>query len=228
MSTNNNHNIKNQNNKEKKTVPPIKMINKNALNTSSQSNVSLTSSNEVWTITANKRNHSSSSTSESLNSPKTPTQPIKKKLFASRNRFEVFGQPDNINDDIQDTNNSTNNTEKINTESSIKSPPPIFVKGVQDFTELYTSLIEVLGVENFICKSSTDRLKIQTSTPETYRTLLHFLKDQNAKYHTYQLQQDKPTRVMIRNLHPTTQTSLIKSELELREFEVRNVTNVLH
>ncbi|KAF0699498.1 Uncharacterized protein FWK35_00037541, partial [Aphis craccivora] len=99
---------------------------------------------------------------------------------------------------------------------------------VQDFPGLCTSLIEILGVENFICKSSTDRLKIQTSTPEAYRTLIHFLKDQNAEYHTFQLQQDKPTRVVIRNLHPSTNTSLIKSELEHREFEVRNVTNVLH
>ena len=99
---------------------------------------------------------------------------------------------------------------------------------MQGFPGLCTSLIEILGVDNFICKSSTDRLKIQTSTPDTYITLIHFLKDQNAEYHTYQLQQDKTTRVEIRNLHPSTGISLIKSELELREFEVRIVTNVLH
>ncbi|KAE9522392.1 hypothetical protein AGLY_017223 [Aphis glycines] len=192
-----------------------------------------TSPNEEWVVKSNKRNCSSSSASESLNSPKTPTQPTKKKLFTSRNRFEVFSQPDK-NDDIQnatDTTNNvdqTNNLDQTNAESLIKSPPPVFVKGVQDFPELCSSLIEVLGVENFICKSSTDRLKIQTSTPEAYRTLIHFLKDQNAEYHTYQLQQDKPTRVVIRNLHPSTPITLIKSELELREFEVRNVTNVLH
>lgn len=152
---------------------------------------------------------------------------LKKKLFATRNRFEVFTQQDN-NDDIQHATNTTNNLDQTNAELHIKSPPPIFVKGVQDFPGLCTSLFEILGVENFICKSSTDRLKIQTSTPEAYRTLIHFLKDQNAQYHTYQLQQDKPTRVVIRNLHPSTNTSLIKSELEHREFEVRNVTNVLH
>lgn len=33
---------------------------------------------------------------------------------------------------------------------------------------------------------------------------------------------------MIRNLLPTTQTELIKEELEVRLFEVRRVTNVLH
>ncbi|VVC27622.1 Pre-C2HC domain, partial [Cinara cedri] len=117
---------------------------------------------------------------------------------------------------------------QTNVESHIKSSPPNFLKGVQDYPGLCTSLIEILGVENYICKSSTDRLKIQISTPEAYRTLIHFLKDQNAEYHAYQLQQDKPTRVVIRNLHPSTNTRLIKSELELREFKVRNVTNVLH
>lgn len=75
----------------------------------------------------------------------------------------------------------------MNTESPIKFPPPIFVKDVEDFPALCTSIIEILGVENFFCKSSTDRLKIQTSTPETYKMLIHFFKDQNAEYHIYQL-----------------------------------------
>lgn len=38
----------------------------------------------------------------------------------------------------------------------------------------------------------------------------------------------KITRVFIRNLHQTTKLDTIKEELELRLFEVRRVTNVLH
>ncbi|KAF0747335.1 Uncharacterized protein FWK35_00020542 [Aphis craccivora] len=53
------------------------------------------------------------------------------------------------------------------------------------------------------------------STPDAYRSLIHFLKDEKAEYHTYQLQQDKPIRVVIRSLHPTTPV-------------IRSVTNVLH
>lgn len=228
MSSNKNQINKNQNNKENKTVLPItNIIDKHVHNTLCQSNITDTSANEAWVVQSNIRNHSCSSNSGSLNSPKTPTQPIKKKLFASRNRFEVFSQPVN-SDDIQNATNSMNNIGQRNTDSPIKSPPPIFVKGVEDFPALCTNLIKLLGVENFFCKSSMNRLKIQTSTPETYRMLIHFLKDQNSEYHTYQLQQDKPTSVVIRNLHPSTQTSLIKSELVLGEFEVRNVTNVLH
>jgi len=89
-------------------------------------------------------------------------------------------------------------------------------------------LIELNGVDNFICKSTTDSLKIQTSNPDAYRVLVHFLKDEKAEFHAYQLKEDKPLRVVIRNLHPTTPFNLIKEELAVRLFEVRQVTNMLH
>jgi len=41
-----------------------------------------------------------------------------------------------------------------NENTLIKPPPPIFVKGVEDFLALCTDLIELIGVDNFICKSS--------------------------------------------------------------------------
>jgi hypothetical protein len=66
------------------------------------------------------------------------------------------------------------------------------------------------------------------TNPESYRALVHFLRDQKAEFHTFQLKKDKPLRVVIRNLHPTTPTELIKSELEMRLSEVRQVSSVLH
>lgn len=41
-----------------------------------------------------------------------------------------------------------------------------------------------------------DQLKIQTSTPEAYRLLVHYLKKNNAQFYTYQQTQDKPIRVV--------------------------------
>jgi len=55
-----------------------------------------------------------------------------------------------------------------------------------------------------------------TTNPASYRKLIHFLKVQKAEYHPYLLKEDKPTRVVIRILHPSTSTELIKSELEFR------------
>jgi len=85
-----------------------------------------------------------------------------------------------------------------------KPPPPIFMKGINDFPGFCTTLVELIGVDNFICKATTDRLKIQTANPESYRLLIQYLKEHNAKYHTYQLAEDKPTWIVIRNLHPST------------------------
>lgn len=105
---------------------------------------------------------------------------------------------------------------EIEPEVIAKPPPPIFIKDVHDFPALCTELIDLIGVDNFHCKSTTDRLKVQTANPESYRKLVHFLRKEKAEFHTYQLSEDKSTRVVIRNLHPSTPTNLIKTELEMR------------
>ncbi|KAL4141409.1 hypothetical protein QTP88_004052 [Uroleucon formosanum] len=116
-------------------------------------------------------------------------------------------------------NNSHNDTPK--------PPSPFFVRGVIDYTEVCTKLVDLIGVDNFFCKSSADRLKIQTANPDSYRTLVRYLKEENAEFHTYQLEEDKPIRVVIRNLHPTTQTELIKEKLEIRLFENSDHSSIL-
>jgi len=57
---------------------------------------------------------------------------------------------------------------------------------------------------------------------------VHFLREEKAEFHTFQLNEDKPTRVVLRNLHPSTPTALIKSKLEVRLFEVKQVTQIIH
>ncbi|CAH1710498.1 unnamed protein product [Aphis gossypii] len=193
-----------------------------------------TSSSGNWSQAQSKKNKGKRGFSSSSSEPSSPKlQPNNKKLFFSSNRYEVLSQvepepttPSKPTPSI--ISNESNPAGNINVGIKSTLPPPIFVKGVCNFPDLCTELIEQIGVDNFSCKSSTDRLKIMTANPTAYRTLIHFLKEHKAEYHTYQLKDDKPTRVVIRNLHPTTSTELIKSELESRLFEVRQVTNVLH
>ncbi|KAL4090786.1 hypothetical protein QTP88_025561 [Uroleucon formosanum] len=201
----------------------INNITLNATNPSSSRDNIDDSSNGEWTHMPSKRHLSDSSDSLSPD----PTINKNKKLFITKNRYEPLQAESQI------TQNSTTDTQKSISETPnyvnpIKPPPPIFVKGIVNFPDLCAALIEKIGVDNFFCKSSTYSLKIQTANPDAYRTLVHFLRDQNAQFHTYQLREDKPTRVVLRNLHSSTSTELIKSELELRLFEVRKVTNVLH
>jgi len=48
-----------------------------------------------------------------------------------------------------------------------KPLPPIFMKEVLDFPGFCSVLIELIGVDDFYCKSAIDRLKIQTTNPES-------------------------------------------------------------
>lgn len=183
--------------------------------------------NDGFTMPTNKK-HLSSSSSSSPSSPTTAqvkkNNNNNKKLFKSTNRFEILSQDEppngSVSDPIVDHNIIPNNT--------IKPPPPIFIRRVVDYTEVCTKLIELVGVDNFFCKSTADRLKMKTANVESYRALIRYLKDENAEYHSYQLNEDKPVRAVIRNLHPPTRIELIKEELEFHLFAVRRATNVHH
>lgn len=94
---------------------------------------------------------------------------------------------------------------------------------------LYTAITELTGVDSFVCKSTIDQLKILISTPTACQALICFLKTEKAEFHTFQLKEDKLLQVVFYNLHPFTSLDLIKEVLiEVRLFEIKQVTNVLH
>lgn len=149
----------------------------------------------------------------------TDTESKNKPMFTSVNRFSPLA----IND--EPTSNENNSQE--DSEIKIKSPPPIIIRGMLDFIGFRNKLINLIGPENFQFKSSTNDLKVQTTKPEYYRKVIHFLKNQNAQYHTYQPQEEKSFRLVIRNLHPSTPTTEIGVAIEDKGYTVRQVANVL-
>ncbi|KAL4136344.1 hypothetical protein QTP88_007892 [Uroleucon formosanum] len=108
-----------------------------------------------------------------------------------------------------------------------KLPPPIFIRLVNDFKSFCTTIHSVTNGEAFTCKSSTNGLKLSTSTPTSYRNVIKFLKDSKADFHTYQPKQERAFRIVVRNLHHTTSISDIEQELLSHGHTVRNITNVL-
>lgn len=56
-------------------------------------------------------------------------------------------------------------------------PPPIIVRGVLDFIGFRDELVRLVGSENFFFKSPTNDLKIQTTKPDHYCVIIHFLKE---------------------------------------------------
>jgi hypothetical protein len=156
-------------------------------------------------------------------------------MFITVNRFaplttRISQNEHNFTENENDAHINDINIEASDETQNIKQklPPPIIVKGILDFAGFRNKLINLIGPENFTFKSSTNNLKIQTTKPEFYRETIRYLKEKNTQYHTYQSQDDKAYRIVIRNLHPTTPTVEIGIAIEEIGFSVRQVTNVLH
>ena len=147
----------------------------------------------------------------------SPTVPTKMAALniETQNPFSVLSVED------------TNKEEEIN-EEKINKPPPIYVKNVANFNILCTALCNIINKENFSCQTNVRQVIINTKTPEAYRKTVDYLRQNKASFHTYQLPEDKPYRVVIRGLHHTTPTDEVHKELEDLGFQVKTVTNVHH
>ena len=69
-------------------------------------------------------------------------------------------------------------------------------------------------------------MKVQTNTPDTFRKVTKSLKEKNAGYHTYQLKADKSYKVVIRGLHPKTNTDSISEKLAKIGHQVRPISSI--
>ncbi|KAL4153991.1 hypothetical protein QTP88_001824 [Uroleucon formosanum] len=220
-----------KNSKPNNLISPIKLVNTNITKSSHSSYIPINdNNNDNWQIQnskTSKRNISSSS-DPSVSSPTSHTTKTKKRAkppFITANRFQVLSPNDaEVFSFPEQTEKQTTTQEEI----SSKPPPPIFMRGITEYNRLCLEFSQLIGKENFYCKSSTDQLKIQTASPEAYRILVHYLKNNDALFHTFQLNQNKPIRAVIRNIHSSTTVDEIKKELTDLSFEVLQITQVLH
>lgn len=155
------------------------------------------------------------------------TQHKKHTTYVSQNRFSLFAANDTEEPVLQADNMDivTEHTESPIIET--KPPPPIFIRVVNDFNSFCSEIKEVTKGEQFSCKSTTNGLKLSTSSADSYRSVIKFLLSNKADFHTYQLKKDRPFRVVIRNLHHTTSPEEIKKELLSLGHTPRNITNVI-
>ena len=108
---------------------------------STQNNITNRPENGNWTTQTGKRNLSSTSSSSSTSktsSTKTAQPQTKKLFFSTRNRYEPLLITEPI-DSVFDVDMIAENPEIT---PRVKPPPPIFMKGINDFPGFCTTLIE--------------------------------------------------------------------------------------
>jgi hypothetical protein len=212
------------NTKITKTISPIKIINQNTVQRKNTHNSQLSYYDNNDVLNYDWIEVVSPKFQKRLNSEKQ--SPLSKTIktttstqFSSRNKFSVLPQ----NKDTDMENNEIN-------EIVSKLPPPIFIKikvqSYQVFCEKIKNIVE--PTDDFTCKRSTESLKLNTTSSNEYRTIIRYLKESKVEFFTYQFKENKPYRIVIRNLHPTTDPDYIKEELEKEGFQARNDINALH
>lgn len=107
-------------------------------------------------------------------------------------------------------------------------PPPIFVDDVIDIQAMIKCIERDISKEDYNLKTINNKVKILPTNPDAYRRLTRLLKSSNANFHTYQLKQERPFRVVLRNIHHSADIDELKFELQKLGHEVINVSNIRH
>lgn len=113
------------------------------------------------------------------------------------------------------------------TSKKFERPPPIYLKSDVNYTELCNLLTQLVGADNFTCLSTKNGITIYPSTPDIYRKLFHYFKQNGAEFHTFQLQEEKAFRIVLRGLHYSVKPEVISQELTNLGYKVRSVCNVI-
>lgn len=94
-------------------------------------------------------------------------------------------------------------------------PPPIMLYGIEDVAKL-TLLIETgLKHDEYTYKIITKKqLRVSCTSSDSYRTLMKLVRDNNLIGHTFTKKDERPCRIVIKHLHPTTPLEEIKKAIE--------------
>lgn len=112
--------------------------------------------------------------SENLIDPKKS-----KLLFVTSNRYSSFTVNKKTACSTPTHTQINAKTPEANNKIKIKSPPPIFVREVLDLVSFRQNLISLIVSDNFLFKSSTNVLNIQTINPDSYRKTIYFLREKD-------------------------------------------------
>lgn len=172
------------------------------------------------TVQSNTSKHS-----RSPNSFSPTTKKPDKNIFISANRFSPIAPPN----EIQPMETSSDNANPVinDNENKTLKPPLIFIQEHINYNDFCQKINELTDDTGFDCKSPTKDLKLQTYSPVTYRSVVAYLKNNNVSFHSFQLNEEKAYRVVIRNMHHTTDIYFIKQELSNKGFVIRNIMPVI-
>ena len=110
--------------------------------------------------------------------------------------------------------------EEADRQSTEPKPPPIFISGVTNIQPLI-ELLNTIAKDKYLVKTLyNDQVRVQPTESSIYTAIVKALIDKNTESHTYKPRQDRIFRVVLKNIHPSTDVNNIKQDLKDKEHEV--------
>jgi hypothetical protein len=113
-------------------------------------------------------------------------------------------------------------------ESRPVKPPPLFVDKVSNIQPLTKMLQEIVKDDYEIKTLKAQRVKIQLKSAESFSAVYKELKLRNTEFFTYQPKEERSFKVVLKHIHPSTDTNEISSALAELRHNVTNIWNVKH
>ncbi|GAB0087437.1 uncharacterized protein DMENIID0001_017390 [Sergentomyia squamirostris] len=178
---------------------------------------------DEWIRPSNKRKGSS----PGLNNRMTKQSKITNWLgVPTTNRFGDLPVDDNPSSMVTDDNTGDSSTGRDQPKQP--PPPPIFVHNVEQIQPLYTLLDEMAPNDYILKPFVNNQVKIQLKTIDLYRSVLKALQEKGTQLHSYQIKSERTFRVVLRNLHHSTDLTELKKQLAEKGHTVVNIHNVKH
>ncbi|KAI4481618.1 hypothetical protein M0802_013884 [Mischocyttarus mexicanus] len=126
--------------------------------------------------------------------------------------------------EIQDKNPENFVMEKITPKSL---SPPINIEA-QVIGPLVDLLKELINNEFTLRQLKDNHVKVQVNTSDSYRSITKALKERNANFYTYQAKKDRSYKVVLRGMHPKTDTDLYQTAKHMLKQWQSKIKIIVH
>ncbi|CAG9122202.1 unnamed protein product [Plutella xylostella] len=110
--------------------------------------------------------------------------------------------------DEEPINNGTPKTQ-------VSKPPPIVLYGINDIAKLCEVIDKTLQKSQYTSKIVTkNQLRISCDTIDSYKKLMCLTREKGLIGHTFTRKDERPYRIVIKDLHPSTPVEAIREEVE--------------
>lgn len=125
---------------------------------------------------------------------------------------------------IKATTTRENNKSTPAKTTKLVKPPPVIISNLTNYTQVNSYLSEA----NINYKASVlnnNQLKVNVESENQHRDLTKLLNHKKIEWHSYENKQNRPIRVIVKNLHPTYDVNDIKDDLLDKGLKVLDVHN---